>query len=262
MAEGMLEGRRILVTGVATKRSIAFAVAREAQLAGAEVVLSSFGRMRRITERAAGSLPRQVGPVLELDVTRTEDAAAAAEQLQDGGLDGVLHAVAFAPQDAIGDFLATPYESAAKAFEVSAFSLKTLARELAPLLERSDSGSVVGLDFDATVAWPGYDWMGVAKAALESVNRYLAAGLGSRQVRVNLIAAGPLNTEAASSIPGFKQLGEAWTRAAPLGWDATDATLVANAACWLLSNLSRGITGEIVHVDGGVHACGVMPPEA
>lgn len=252
-----LEGKRLLLTGVMTKRSIAYAVAQRAQQEGAEVVLTGFGRTRRMTERAAGGLP-ETPDVLELDVNEPDDLAAVAEALDErwGALDGVLHAIAFAPEDALGGrFLEAPAESAAQAFTTSAFSLKALAAALAPLLERGE-GSVVGLDFDASVAWPVYDWMGVAKASLESVSRYLARDLGPRGVRVNLVSAGPIGTAAASGIPGFEALAEQWQGRAPLGWDSDDASTVAGTVCYLLSDLSRGVTGEIVHVDGGYHAMG------
>ncbi len=254
----MLEGKRLLITGVATKDSIAFSVAESAQRAGAEVVLTSFGRMRRLTERAARRLP-DPPDVLELDVNRDEDLDAVAEELRGrwGNLDGALHAIAYAPPDALGgDFLATPPDSAAAAFQTSAFSLKALTGSLLPLFEEAGGGSVVGLDFDASVAWPVYDWMGVSKAALEAVSRYLARDLGPRGVRVNLVSAGPIGTVAAHGIPGFDKLAEAWTRGAPLGWDPADASPVGDAACFLLSDHARGVSGEILHVDGGFHAVG------
>ncbi len=253
-----LEGKHLLVTGVMTRQSIAFAVAEQAQQQGAEVVLTGFGRGRRMTERAAKGLPT-LPDVLELDVDKPEDLAAVAEDLGSrwDSLDGVLHAIAFAPSDAIGgNFLDTPVESAVKAFTTSAYSLKALAVSLAPLLEKSDAGSVVGLDFDASVAWPVYDWMGVAKAGLESVARYLARDLGPRGVRVNLVSAGPIETAAAGGIPGFEKLAGEWGGRAPLGWDVNDASSVAGTVCYLLSDLSRGVTGEIIHVDGGYHAMG------
>ena len=251
-----LEGKRLLVTGVLTRRSIAFAVAERAQLAGAEVVLTSFGRARRMTERAAGRLP-VAADVLELDVNRADDLIAVRQELAGrwGGLDGVLHAIAFAPDDALGGrFLETSPESAAQAFTTSAFSFKALAGALLPLLE--DGGSVVGLDFDASVAWPSYDWMGVSKAGLEAVARYLARDLGPRGVRVNLVSAGPIDTPAAGGIPGFDRLAVEWKSRAPLGWDTDDPLAVADAICFLFSDWSRGISGEILHVDGGFHAVG------
>jgi len=252
-----LEGKRLLLTGVMTKRSIAYAVAERAQKEGAEVVLTGFGRTRRMTERAAAGLPEEPD-VLELDVNKPADLAAVGEVLEErwGAVDGVLHAIAFAPEDALGGrFLETPPESAEQAFTTSAYSLKALAAALAPLLERGE-GSVVGLDFDASVAWPVYDWMGVAKAGLEAVSRYLARDLGPRGVRVNLVSAGPIGTTAASGIPGFERLAEEWQGRAPLGWDSDDPSTVAGTVCYLLSDLSRGVTGEIVHVDGGYHAMG------
>ena len=252
----MLEGRRLLITGVLTRRSIAFAVAREAQLAGAEVLLTGFGRSRRMTERAAARLP-EPPEVLELDVNSEPDLTALGEELDRrwGRVDGALHAIAFAPDDAIGGgFLETPAESAEQAFRTSAYSYQALARHLAPLME--DGGSVVGLDFDASVAWPSYDWMGVSKAALEAVNRYLARELGPRGIRANLISAGPISSPAAGGIPGFEGLAATWPATAPLGWDPHDPTPVARAVCFLLSDWSAAISGELIHVDGGAHAIG------
>jgi enoyl-[acyl-carrier protein] reductase I len=253
---------------VINRRSIAYAIAERALAEGAEVVLTSFGRVRRITERAAKGLP---GPpeVLELDVNRDDDFESLARQLGErwGGLDGAVHAVAHAPPDAIGgNFLSAPRESAKQAFETSAYSLKALGAVLGPLMERADEAaadpgaSIVGLDFDASVAWPAYDWMGVSKAALESVSRYLARELGPGGVRVNLLSAGPLATAAASGIEGFGELSGEWGRGAPLGWDPADPGPVADAAVFLLSPLARGISGEIIHVDGGFHAVGAVAP--
>jgi meromycolic acid enoyl-[acyl-carrier-protein] reductase len=258
----ILEGKRILVTGVVNRRSIAFSIAERAQEEGAEVILTSFGRMMRMTERAAKRLD-PVPDVLELDVNDDGHLAALRAQLESrwGRVDGVVHAIAFAPADALGgDFLATPRASAASAFETSAYSYKALAESLAPLM--GEGGGIIGLDFDATVAWPSYDWMGVAKAALESVNRYLARDLGPRGVRANLVAAGPISTAAASGVPGFSDLEAKWAEQAPLGWEVEDPFPVADAALFLLSDMSRAITGEIVHVDGGVHAIGAATPAA
>jgi enoyl ACP reductase len=263
----ILAGKRILVTGVVNRRSIAFAIAAHAQEQGAEVLLTSFGRVRRMTERAAARLPSPPD-VLELDVDEDDGLAALREELRGrwGRVDGAVHAIAFAPADALGgDFLATPRASATAAFETSAYSLKALAEALEPLMgtgEGGPGGSLVGIDFDATVAWPAYDWMGVAKAALESVSRYLARDLGPRGVRANLVAAGPIRTAAASGVPGFDSLAAAWPEQAPLGWDADDPGAVADAVCFLLSDLARATTGEILHVDGGVHALGAAAPAA
>jgi meromycolic acid enoyl-[acyl-carrier-protein] reductase len=253
----MLEGRRLLITGVVTRDSIAYHVAERAQGMGAEVLLTGFGRARRLTERAARGLP-DPPEVLELDVNSDDDLRAVADEVDRrwGGLDGVLHAIAFAPPDALGGaFLDTPPESATEAFRTSAYSLKALTEALAPALEER-GGGVVGLDFDASVAWPVYDWMGVAKAALEAVARYLARDLGPRGVRVNLVSAGPVETLAAGGIPGFDRLADMWRDQAPLGWDTSDPAPVADAACFLLSPHARAISGEILHVDGGFHAMG------
>jgi enoyl-[acyl-carrier protein] reductase I len=263
----LLTGRRLLITGVLTEDSIAYAVAQRAREEGADVVLTGFGRGLRITQRIAKRLGDPVPDVLELDVNDPDQLAAVAADLEArwGGLDGVLHAIAFAPGDALGgDFLATPAESAQIAFTTSAYSMKALAAALLSLLQRGEHASIVALDFDAAVAWPAYDWMGVAKAALESVNRYLARDLGARGVRSNLVSAGPVKTIAAGSIPGFEILAQAWDAQAPLAWDTKDAGPVADACLFLMSGLARGVTGEIVHVDGGYHALGapLAPPAA
>ena len=254
----LLEGKRLLITGVLTKGSIAYSVAERAQEEGAEIVLTGFGRTRRMTERAAKRLPKPPD-VLELDVNNPADFEALASDLESrwGGIDGALHAIAFAPGDALGgNFMSAPAESAGVAFQTSAFSFKALAESLLPLLSSNEGGSLVAMDFDATVAWPVYDWMGVAKAALESVSRYLARDLGPSGVRVNLVSAGPVDTPAAGGIPGFDDLAGMWGDQAPLGWDTDDPVAVADTVLFLLSDLSRRITGEIVHVDGGFHAMG------
>jgi enoyl ACP reductase len=255
----LLEGKRFLITGVLTKGSIAYAVAERAQEQGAEIVLTGFGRTRRMTERAAARL-ESPPDVLELDVNNPDDFAALASELESrwGGLDGALHAIAFAPGDALGgNFMTAPAESAELAFRTSAYSFKALAEALVPLLAKEDgSGSLVAMDFDGSVAWPVYDWMGVAKAALESVSRYLARDLGPSGIRVNLVSAGPIETPAAGGIPGFDGLAGMWGEQAPLGWDTGDPAAVADTVLFLLSDLSRRITGEIVHVDGGFHAMG------
>ena len=252
---GILDGKRILVTGVLTDSSITFHVARIAQLEGATVVLTGFGRLS-LVERIAKRLP-QPPPVLELDVTNTDHLASLAGRVAEHvpGLDGVVHGIAFAPQSALGgNFLDTQWEDVATAVHVSTYSLKALTMAALPLM---DSGAaVVGLDFDASVAWPAYDWMGVAKAGLESCARYLARDLGPRGVRVNLVAAGPLRTMAAKSIPGFAEFEKLWPERAPLGWDNTNPEPAARACVALLSDWFPATTGEIVHADGGVHAVG------
>ncbi|MBS1880577.1 MAG: enoyl-ACP reductase FabI [Actinobacteria bacterium] len=260
----ILEGKKLLITGVVNRHSIGFAIAERAQQEGAEVILTSFGRVKRMTERSAARLDPEPA-VLDLDINDDADIAALRAELERrwGRVDGAVHAIAFAPGDAIGgQFMQTPRESAKVAFETSAYSFKALAEVVAPLM--GEGGALLGLDFDATVAWPSYDWMGVAKAALESVNRYLARELGPGGVRANLVSAGPVHTAAASGISGFSQLESLWGEAAPLGWDPRDAGPVADTALFLLSDLSRAITGEIVHVDGGVHAVGAaaLPPGA
>jgi enoyl ACP reductase len=252
----LLSGRRIVITGVLNDDSIAFHAARLAQEHGAEIVLTSFGRILSITQRVAKRLPTPPD-VLELDVSVPEHHTALAAELgrRWGRVDGVLHAIAFAPPSALGgNFLTTEWPDVATAVQVSAYSLKALAVTLAPLMPPG-SGSV-GLDFDATVAGPGYDWMGVAKAAFESCARYLARDLGPQQIRVNLVAAGPVRTVAAKSIPGFELFEGVWDGRAPLGWDVRNPDPVARACVALLSDLFPATTGEIVHVDGGYHAMG------
>jgi meromycolic acid enoyl-[acyl-carrier-protein] reductase len=253
---GILEGKRILVTGVLTDQSIAFHVARLAQEEGATVVLTSFGRALSLTRRSASRLPVEA-PVVELDVTSIDDLAALAGRVGEhvDRLEGVLHSIGFAPESALGGrFLETPWADVSTAVEVSAYSLKALTMACRPLM--GSGSSVVGLDFDATVAWPTYDWMGVAKAALESTSRYLARDLGPAGIRVNLVAAGPIRTMAAKSIPGFDDFENVWKSRAPLDWDLDDPGPAARACVALMSDWFPATTGEIVHVDGGVHSQG------
>jgi enoyl-[acyl-carrier protein] reductase I len=254
---GLLDGKRLLVTGVITEASIAYSVAKLAQQEGAQVVLTGFGRLS-LVQRVAAKLP-QPAPVVELDVADDEHLASLAERVREhvDGIDGVVHAIAFAPASCLGgDFLDAPWPDVATAVQVSAYSLKSLATAALPLFG-PDGGAIVGLDFDARFAWPAYDWMGVAKAALESTSRYLARELGPRHIRVNLVAAGPVRTMAAKSIPGFSQFEDAWDGRAPLGWDNADATQVARSVLALVSDWFPATTGELVHVDGGFHAMGV-----
>lgn len=250
---GILDGKRILVTGVLTEASIAFAAARIAQEQGAEVILSSFGRQMKITQVIAERLP-STPKVIELDATNEEDLAALPERLE-GNIDGIVHAIAFAPKDALGGvFLDTPWESVSAAIHVSAYSLKAITVAAKPVLNKG--AGVVGLTFDATISWPVYDWMGVAKAAFESTARYLAKYVGEDGVRVNLVSAGPLKTTAATSIPGFGTLEDMWGDRAPLGWDQKDTTPAGKAIVALLSDWFPATTGEMVHVDGGFHSTG------
>jgi enoyl-[acyl-carrier protein] reductase I len=256
LVTGILAGKSVLVTGVLTESSIAFSVARRAQEEGAQVILSSYGRVRRITERVAARLPH-AAPVIELDVTSEADISALAGRVSEhtDGLDGVVHSIAYAPSSALGGgFLGTPWADVATAVQVSAYSLKALATGCLPLMRAG--GSVVGLDFDASVAWPGYDWMGVAKAGLEATARYLARDLGPHGLRVNLVAAGPVRTRAANAIPGFEHFEAAWKDRAPLGWDPDDPEPAARGCVALLSDWFPMTSGEIVHVDGGFHAIG------
>jgi enoyl-[acyl-carrier protein] reductase I len=252
---GLLAGKRLLVTGVITDASIAFSVARLAQENGATVVLTGFGRLS-LVERIAKRLPAPA-PVIELDVTDPEHLAGLADKVREhvDGLDGVVHSIGFAPQSCLGGgFLDAPWEDVATALHVSTYSYKSLATACLPLMGRG--GAVVGLTFDAQLAWPVYDWMGVAKAGLESASRYLALHLGKQGIRSNLVSAGPLRTMAAKSIPGFDQFEDAWVKRAPLGWDLADQESAARACLALLSDWFPATTGEIVHVDGGFHAVG------
>jgi len=259
----LLQGKKLLITGVLTPQSIAFKVAQLAQAQGAELLLTSFGRPMSLTQRTAKKLS-PVPEVLELDVTNPAHFLALHDAIKQrwGRLDGVLHAIAFAPEDALGGrFLTTPWDSVQQAFRVSAFSLKELASSMAPLFDKG--GGIVTLDFDnSTQAWPLYDWMGVMKASLEAIVRYLARDLGQKKIRVNALAAGPIATIAAKGIPGFKYLENNWGRQAPLGWDARDEACVdavARTACVLMSDWMPSTTGELIRVDGGYHAIGAAP---
>ncbi len=253
---GLLDGKRMVITGVLTDASLAYGIAELAQNEGAEVILTGAGRGMRLTERTSRKLPSPA-EVFEFDVTRPDHADALRDRLAEkwGTVDGALHAVGFAPEACLGeDLMGATWEDVKVAVEISAFSLKLLADAVAPLM--TDGGSIVGLDFDATVAWPAYNWMGVAKAALESTSRYLARELGPSGVRCNLIAAGPIKTVAARSIPGFSKFEDAWDDRAPLGWDVRDSSAVARSTVALLSDWFPATTGSIIHVDGGFHFVG------
>ena len=254
---GILAGKRILVAGVTMDTSIGFAVAKVAQEQGATVLISNFGRALGITKRIAGRLPAPA-PVLELDVTDPEhlDRLPALIGEHVDGLDGVVHSIAYGNPETLlgGKFLGGPWPDVAQAVQVSAYSLASLSQACLPLM--GPGGSVVGLTFDASVAWPAYDWMGVAKAGLESCSRYLARDLGPHGIRVNLVSAGPLKTLAAKAIPGFEDIEAGWSTRAPLGWDNVDLEPTAKAVVALLSDFFPATTGEIVHVDGGYHAMG------
>ena len=252
---GLLDGKRLLVTGVITEQSIAYSVAKLAQEQGATVVLTGFGRLS-LVERIAKRLPGPA-PIIELDVTNAEHLAGLADRVREhvDGLDGVVHSIAYAPPSCLGGgFMDAPWADVETALHVSTYSYKALAVAALPLM--TAGGGFVGLTFDATVAWPVYDWMGVSKAGLEAVSRYLALHLGKHGIRSNLVSAGPLRTVAAKSIPGFEQFEEAWVARAPLSWDLTDAEPAARACLALLSDWFPATTGEVVHVDGGFHAVG------
>ena len=253
---GLLTGTTVVVTGVLTDQSIAFHIARLSQKEGADVILTSFGRTMSLTRRSATRLPTEP-PIVELDVTNDDDLARFADRLGEHceRVDGLVHSIGFAPESALGgNFLHTSWSDVATAMQVSAYSLASLTMAAKPRM--TSGASVVGLDFDASVAWPTYDWMGVAKAALESTARYLARDLGPEGIRVNLVAAGPIRTMAAKSIPGFDEFEKVWQERAPLGWDLTDPAPAARACVALLSPWFAATTGEIVHVDGGVHSQG------
>lgn len=255
----LLEGKKIVVTGVLTDSSIAFTIARLAQEQGAEIVLTSFGRPMNLTKRVAKRLPVEPD-VLELDVADPAHVPALRDELDRrwGKLDGMVHSIGFAPESCLGDnFMHAPWDDVATAFQVSTYSLRVLADIAAPLMAKAGGGSIVGLDFDnATQAFPAYDWMGVAKAALAATSRYLARDLGAQKIRVNLVAAGPIKTIAAKSIPGFEKFEDAWQQRSPLGWDAADPEPAARGVVALLSDWFPATTGEVVHVDGGFHAIG------
>jgi meromycolic acid enoyl-[acyl-carrier-protein] reductase len=256
-AMGLLSGKNIVITGVLTDASLAFGVAKLAQAEGAQIILTGAGRALSLTERTARKLEGPV-TVLELDVTVPEHVETVRAQVSEqwGRVDGVLHSIGFAPQNCLGDdFMNVTWEDVGMAINISSYSYKTLADTFVPLM--TGGGSFVGLDFDNTVAWPAYNWMGVAKSALESINRYLARELGKQQIRFNLVAAGPVKTMAAKSIPGFAKFEDVWSERAPLGWDVYDSTAVAKAVVALLSDWFPLTTGEIIHVDGGFHAVAV-----
>lgn len=253
---GLLSGKNIVVTGVLTDASLAFGFAQLAQREGANIVLTGAGRAKALTDRTTKRLDTPV-PVFEFDVTVPEHVESVRKDVQSalGRVDGVLHAIGFAPEVCLGDdFMAATWKDVAVAMEISAYSLKTMADAFLPLM--TQGGSIVGLDFDNTVAWPAYNWMGVAKAALEGANRYLAKELGPRGIRCNLVAAGPIKTMAAKSIPGFAKFEDIWDERAPLGWDVKNSEPVAKACVALMSDLFPATTGEIIHVDGGFHAVG------
>lgn len=252
----ILADKTVLITGVLTDQSIAFHVAKLAQEQGARVILTSFGRTMSLTKRSATRLPAEC-PIIELDVTSPIDLDSLSSRVQEhaSSLDGVLHSIGFAPESALGgNFLNTSWEDVATAMHISTYSLKSLAVAAAPIMNQGSA--IVGLDFDASVAWPTYDWMGVAKAALESTSRYLARDLGPRGIRVNLVAAGPIRTMAAKSIPGFEEFENIWSERAPLGWDVTNPVPAAQACVALLSDWFPATSGEIIHVDGGMHSQG------
>jgi enoyl-[acyl-carrier protein] reductase I len=254
----LLDGKKLLITGVLTDDSIAFSVAKVAQEAGAEILLTGVGRGLRLTERVARRLPT-TPDVLELDINNPEHVEAVSAEVMRrwGKVDGVVHAIGFMPEDALGgNFLNTPWESVAFGFQTSAFSLKALAVGMLEPMKAAGAASVVTLTFDGRMAWPIYDWMGVAKAGLEATTRYLARDLGEFGIRVNAVSAGPIKTMAGKSIPGFEQIADKWLNRAPLAWSMTDATAVGQMCCFLLSDWSTMTSGELIHVDGGYHAMG------
>jgi meromycolic acid enoyl-[acyl-carrier protein] reductase len=254
----LLDGKKLLITGVLTDDSMAFAAARVAQEAGAEILLTSVGRAMSLTQRVAKKLPT-LPDVLDMDVNNPEQIDAVRAELMKrwGKVDGVLHSIGFMPQSGLGGgFLDTPWEDVATGFQTSAFSLKALATGMLEPMSAAGNASLVSLTFDGRYAWPIYDWMGVAKAGLESITRYLARDLGPRGIRVNTVSAGPIRTMAGKNIPGFDEISGGWLARAPLGWSVTDATPVGQMVCFLFSDWSAMTTGEMIHVDGGYHAMG------
>jgi enoyl-[acyl-carrier protein] reductase I len=254
----LLEGKKLLITGVLTDDSMAFAAARVAQEAGAEVLLTSVGRAMRLTQRVARKL-HTTPDVLDMDVNNVEQIDAVRTELMRrwGHVDGVLHSIGFMPQSGLGGgFIDTPWDDVAVGFQTSAYSLKALASGMLEPMKAAGAASLVSLTFDGRYAWPIYDWMGVAKAGLEAITRYLARDLGPHHIRVNTVSAGPIRTMAGKNIPGFDQIAGAWLNRAPLGWSLTDATPVGQMVCFLLSDWSAMTTGEMIHVDGGYHAMG------
>jgi enoyl-[acyl-carrier protein] reductase I len=254
----LLDGKKLLITGVLTDDSMAFAAAQVAQGAGAEILLTSVGRAMSLTQRVARKLD-PVPDVLDMDVNDSlQINAVRAEVMQRWGkLDGVLHSIGFMPQSGLGGrFLDTPWEDVATGFQTSAYSLKALAEGMLEPMKAAGTSSLVSLTFDGRYAWPIYDWMGVAKAGLEAITRYLARDLGPHGIRVNTVSAGPIRTMAGKNIPGFDQIAGAWLNRAPLGWSLTDATPVGQMVCFLMSDWAARTTGEMIHVDGGYHAMG------
>ena len=253
---GILDGKNLVITGVLTDASLAYGVAEIAKAEGANIILTGAGRALSLTKRTARKIDPEI-EVLELDVTVPEHVEEVRSAVQEkwGRVDGVLHAIGFAPASCLGDdFFGAPWEDVATAMHISTYSLKTLADAFVPLM--TEGGSIVGLDFDNSQAWPAYNWMGVAKSALQSLSRYLAKELGAQQIRCNLVAAGPVRTMAAKSIPGFALFEDTWDGRSPLGWDVNDPIPVAKACVALLSDWFPATTGEIIHVDGGYHAVG------
>jgi len=252
----ILKNKKILITGILTDKSIAYASAQVALENGAQVVATGFGKGLRITERAVKRLSDDI-QVYEMDIQNPEQVDTTVVNIKEnfGSLDGILHAIAFSPTEAMGgNFMNTKVEDALTSFEVSAFSLKTLSQGFSPIL--NNPGSIVALDFDNTQAWPGYDWQGVAKSSLQSIVRYLAFYMGKEGIRVNAVASGPLATTAAKNIPGFTDMNDEWDQRAPLGWDSKNAIPVAKVVNFLLSEFSEAVSGEIIHADGGAHSVG------
>jgi enoyl-[acyl-carrier protein] reductase I len=260
----LLSDHRILVTGVLTDDSLAFGIAKRALEEGATVALSGAGRGLSLTKRTARKLAEfgEVGEIIELDVTDPQQVEAAAAELTTrfGRLDGLVHAIGMAPQSCLGNgMFVAPFEDVAIALHISTYSLAALVGTFRPLLQKSEAlggASVIALDFDGSRAYPMYDWMGVMKAGLESLGRYLAKEVGPDRIRVNMLAAGPIRTVAAKSIPGFSQFEDTWSDKAPLGWDVYDSSAVADTAVAMLSPLLRGTTASVVYVDGGYHSMG------
>ncbi len=254
----LLEGKNGLILGIANKRSIAWGIAQSVSREGARLAVTYQGeRLKENVEELAASLKDPV--ILPCDVSRDEDLEALAAGVKEklGGLDFVVHAVAFALREELdGEFLNTSREGYRLAQEISSYSLTALARCLVPLMQ-GRSGSILTLSYlGGERVVPHYNVMGVAKAALEMSVRYLAADLGPQGIRVNAISAGPIKTLAASGVHGLSKMLEYHRNHAPLRKN-TEQEEVGDTALFLVSSLSRGVTGEVIHVDGGFHVMGM-----
>jgi enoyl-[acyl-carrier protein] reductase I len=254
-----LSGKTGLIVGVANKRSIAWAIAQAASNAGARLALTYQGeRLEENVRDLSSSLTDPL--ILPCDVSDDAQIAHVFEEIDRafGGLDFVVHGAAFAPREELSNpFVQTTRDGFRMALDISAYSLVALTRAALPLMERRGGGSVVTLTYlGSDRVFPNYNVMGVAKAALESSVRYLAADLGPKNVRVNAISAGPIKTLAAAGISGFSSILQLYRDRAPLH-RTVETSEVADAALFLLSDAGRGVTAEVLMVDAGFHAMGM-----